>query len=74
MQTAWHVLRRPLRVKVRLVIYDKDSSAKVKPVKYVKEQEVYMGELPLMTETGRSSLMVRNGHCVPVAPLAWCIF
>ncbi len=42
----------PLRVKVRLVIYDKESSAKVKPVKYVKEQEVYMGDLPLMTETG----------------------
>ncbi len=42
----------PLRVKVRLVIYDRESSAKVKPVKYVKEQEVYMGDLPLMTETG----------------------
>jgi len=42
----------PLRVKVRLVIYDKDSSAKIKPVKFVKEQEVYMGDLPLMTDTG----------------------
>ncbi|NIP18020.1 MAG: DNA-directed RNA polymerase subunit beta [Xanthomonadales bacterium] len=42
----------PLRVKVRLVIYDKESSAKQKPVKYVKEQDVYMGDLPLMTETG----------------------
>ena len=42
----------PLRVKVRLVIFDKDSSAKQKPVKSVKEQEVYMGDLPLMTETG----------------------
>jgi len=42
----------PLRVKVRLVIYDKESSAKKKPVKYVKEQEVYMGDLPLMTDTG----------------------
>jgi DNA-directed RNA polymerase subunit beta len=42
----------PLRVKVRLVIYDKESSAKQKPVKFVKEQEVYMGDLPLMTETG----------------------
>jgi len=42
----------PLRVKVRLVIYDKESSAKQKPVKYVKEQEVYMGDLPLMTKTG----------------------
>ncbi len=42
----------PLRVKVRLVIYDKESSAKQKPVKFVKEQDVYMGDLPLMTETG----------------------
>jgi len=42
----------PLRVTVRLVIYDKDSPAKNKRVKEVKEQDVYMGELPLMTETG----------------------
>jgi DNA-directed RNA polymerase subunit beta len=42
----------PLRVLVRLVIYDKDSSAGSKVVKDIKEQEVYMGELPLMTETG----------------------
>jgi len=40
----------PLRVLVRLVIYDKGTSNK--SVKDVKEQEVYMGELPLMTETG----------------------
>ncbi len=42
----------PLRVLVRLVIYDKDSPSSNKAVKYVKEQEVYMGELPLMTGTG----------------------
>ena len=42
----------PLRVKLRLVIYDKESSAAEKPVKDIKEQEVYMGELPLMTDTG----------------------
>ena len=40
----------PLRVTVRLVIYDKESSNKA--VKYVKEQEVYMGEIPLMTDNG----------------------
>ena len=40
----------PLRVKVRLVIYDKESSNKA--VKDIKEQEVYMGEIPLMTENG----------------------
>ncbi|GAA0909926.1 DNA-directed RNA polymerase subunit beta [Luteibacter anthropi] len=42
----------PLRATVRLVIYDKDSPASKKAVKYVKEQEVYMGEIPLMTDTG----------------------
>ncbi len=41
----------PLRVKLRLVIYDKESSGG-KDIKEVKEQEVYMGELPLMTDTG----------------------
>ena len=38
----------PLRALVRLVIHDKDG----KTVKDVREQEVYMGELPLMTENG----------------------
>jgi DNA-directed RNA polymerase subunit beta len=42
----------PLRVLVRLVIYDKDSPGANKAVKQVKEQEVYMGELPLMTGNG----------------------
>ncbi|HBF07578.1 MAG TPA: DNA-directed RNA polymerase subunit beta, partial [Gammaproteobacteria bacterium] len=40
----------PLRVKIRLIIYDKESTNKV--IKDIKEQEVYMGELPLMTENG----------------------
>ena len=42
----------PLKVLLRLVIYDKDAPAGSKKVKDVKEQEVYMGELPLMTDTG----------------------
>ena len=42
----------PLRVKVRLVIYDKEAPAGAKVVKQVKEQEIYMGEIPLMTENG----------------------
>ena len=42
----------PLRVKVRLVLFDKDSPAANKLPKEIKEQEVYMGELPLMTENG----------------------
>jgi DNA-directed RNA polymerase subunit beta len=42
----------PLRVLVRLVIYDKEAPAGAKTVKDVKEQEIYMGEIPLMTDTG----------------------
>ena len=42
----------PLRVLVRLVIYDRDAPAGTKRIKDVKEQEIYMGELPLMTDTG----------------------
>ena len=40
----------PLRVKVRLIIYDKESANKT--IKDIKEQEVYMGEIPLMTDNG----------------------
>jgi DNA-directed RNA polymerase subunit beta len=42
----------PLRVKVRLVVYDKEAAGAKKPVKDVREQEVYLGELPLMTDNG----------------------
>ncbi|MFT5400454.1 MAG: DNA-directed RNA polymerase subunit beta, partial [Gammaproteobacteria bacterium] len=41
-----------LRALVRLVIYDKEASAKNRSVKDIKEQEVYMGEMPLMTDNG----------------------
>jgi DNA-directed RNA polymerase subunit beta len=41
----------PLRVKARLTIHEKDDSGN-KTIKNLKEQEVYMGELPLMTDTG----------------------
>ncbi|MGD9842966.1 MAG: DNA-directed RNA polymerase subunit beta [Steroidobacteraceae bacterium] len=43
----------PLRVKVRLVVYDKEAStASKKVVKDIREQEVYLGEMPLMTDNG----------------------
>ena len=40
----------PLRVRVRLIIYDRESSNRA--VKDVREQDVYMGEIPLMTNNG----------------------
>jgi len=42
----------PIRVKVRLIIYDKEASGTPKPVKDIREQEVYLGEMPLMTDHG----------------------
>ncbi len=55
----------PLRVKVRLVIYDKES--KEKRVKDVREQEVYMGELPLMT--GNGTFIINGTERVVVSQL-----
>lgn len=55
----------PLRAKVRLVIMDREVS---KPtVKEIKEQEVYMGELPLMTENG--SFVINGTERVIVSQL-----
>jgi len=42
----------PLRVKVRLVIFDREVTGPKKAVKEVREQEVYLGEMPLMTDHG----------------------
>src|SRR5687768_793028 len=55
----------PLRAKVRLTIMDKEAS---KPtVREVKEQEVYMGEIPLMTNTG--SFVINGTERVIVSQL-----
>src|SRR3989338_7327802 len=42
----------PLKVTLRLVVYEKDKEAKTKSIRDIKEQEVYLGELPLMTAKG----------------------
>lgn len=42
----------PLRVKMRLVIYDREAGLSKKVPKEIKEREVYMGDIPRMTETG----------------------
>jgi DNA-directed RNA polymerase subunit beta len=39
----------PLRVKLRMVLFDKEAPGTIKDI---REQEVYMGEIPLMTENG----------------------
>ncbi len=42
----------PLRVVLRLIIFDKHDNSNTKTVKDVTEQDVYMGEVPLMTDNG----------------------
>jgi len=42
----------PLRALLRLVVFDKDDTSGTKKVRDIKEQEVYMGEIPLMTDNG----------------------
>ncbi|MFL6621274.1 MAG: DNA-directed RNA polymerase subunit beta [Sulfurifustis sp.] len=46
------IFAAPLRVLVRLVVFDKDEATGTKSVRDIKEQEVYMGEIPLMTDNG----------------------
>ncbi|NNM72563.1 DNA-directed RNA polymerase subunit beta [Enterovirga aerilata] len=42
----------PLKVTLRLIVFDVDPDTGAKSVKDIKEQDVYMGEMPLMTENG----------------------
>jgi DNA-directed RNA polymerase subunit beta len=42
----------PLKVTIRLTVYDKDPESGQKSIRDIKEQEVFFGEIPLMTENG----------------------
>jgi len=42
----------PLKVTIRLTVYDKDPETGTKSIRDIKEQEVFFGEIPLMTENG----------------------
>ncbi|MCX7121509.1 MAG: DNA-directed RNA polymerase subunit beta, partial [Gammaproteobacteria bacterium] len=57
----------PLKVKMRLVVFDREIAKDNSAIKVIKEQEVYMGELPLMTETG--SLVINGTERVVVSQL-----
>ena len=42
----------PLKVAIRLVVWNKDPETGVKTIRDIKEQEVYFGDIPLMTDNG----------------------
>ncbi|MHB8828225.1 MAG: DNA-directed RNA polymerase subunit beta [Syntrophales bacterium] len=45
-------LAAPLKIVVRLVVYDVERNTEPKTIRDIKEQEIYFGEIPLMTENG----------------------
>src|SRR5262245_9395407 len=42
----------PLKVTIRLVVWDKDPDTQARTIRDIKEQEVYFGDIPLMTDNG----------------------
>src|SRR5262249_6077334 len=57
----------PLKVTIQLVIWDVDAETGSRSIKNVKEQEVYFGEIPLMTEHG--TFMINGTERVIVSQL-----
>ncbi len=67
-QTRGLTFSSAVRARVQLIIYDRESStSQSKVVKEVKEQEVYMGEVPLMTDKG--SFIINGTERVIVSQL-----
>jgi len=48
----WNTYAAPLQVRIRLVVWDVNEETGLKTIRDVKEQEIYYGEIPLMTENG----------------------
>ena len=57
----------PLKITVRLVVYDVEEEAQTRNIRDIKEQEVYMGEIPLMTEN--ASFVINGTERVIVSQL-----
>ncbi len=61
------IFAAPLRVLLRLVLFSRDETTGAKSLRDVREQEVYMGEIPLMTENG--SFVINGTERVIVSQL-----
>jgi DNA-directed RNA polymerase subunit beta len=57
----------PIKVTLRLIVFDVDEQAQTRSIRDVKEQEVYLGEIPLMTANG--SFIVNGTERVVVSQL-----
>ena len=60
----------PIRIKVRLVVYDVDEETSNRTIRDIKEQDIYFGTIPLMTDKGTLHRQRhREGHRQPAAAL-----
>ena len=66
-QQRGQIYSAPIRVTLRLVIYDKESKKSNRTIRDVREQEVYLGEIPLMTDNG--SFVINGTERVIVSQL-----
>ena len=57
----------PIKVTLRLVVFETDAQSEVKSIRDVKEQEIYLGEIPLMTADG--SFIINGTERVVVSQL-----
>ena len=65
----------PLRVTLRLIVFEIDEETEARSVLDIKEQDVYMGDLPLMTDRG--TFVVNGTERVIVSQMhrsPWCVF
>src|SRR5882762_1112166 len=58
----------PLKVVIRLVVWDVDEETNVRSIRDVKEQEVYFGKIPLRPENGTLTINGREGAAAPRPP------
>src|SRR5215467_1678046 len=55
----------PLKVTLRLVVWDVDEDTGSRSIRDIKEQDVYMGDMPLMTKNGTERVIVSQMHRSP---------
>lgn len=65
--SAGRTFSAPLRAQLRLILWHQEEGSEVKEIRSIKEQEVYLCEIPLMTETG--SFIVNGAERVIVSQM-----
>ena len=65
-----HDVAAPIKVTLRLIVFDVDEETEARSIRDVKEQEVYLGEIPLMTSNGSFIINGTERVVVSAAPFS----